>query len=164
MLLMLMPRELAPLSTCSLPSKCSVGAIVSGDDDDPSSAVSSSFASASPLRVALSVERRRSEEYDELTYASSAARPGEAIAYHNARAAWYKHRTGRTLTGTTAQMERQYDNACRFLRARTEELCRVCHLEVREEGEKHKMCRECWDKKSKEWPPGVAAMIVNQCN
>ena len=85
-------------------------------------------------------------------------------AYHNARAAWYKHRTGRTLTGTTAQMERQYDNACRFLRARTEELCRVCHLEVREEGEKHKMCRECWDKKSKEWPPGVAAMIVNQCN
>ena len=41
-------------------------------------------------------------------------------AYHAARAAWYRKRTGQSLTGTVAQQEEKFDNACRYLRVRGE--------------------------------------------
>ena len=46
--------------------------------------------------------------------------PGEKgrKAYHDARSVWYMQRTGVELTGTTAQQEELFDNACRYLRAR----------------------------------------------
>ena len=45
------------------------------------------------------------------------------MAYHKARAAWYRKRTGQTLTGTVAQQEELFDNACRYLRARSDREC-----------------------------------------
>lgn len=39
-------------------------------------------------------------------------------AYHKKRAEWYRQRTGRALTGTMAEQEERFDNACRYLRAR----------------------------------------------
>lgn len=38
--------------------------------------------------------------------------------YHRDRAKWYRQRTGRTLTGSMAEQEERFDNACRYLRAR----------------------------------------------
>ena len=63
-------------------------------------------------------------------------------AYHTARAAWYKDRTGHALTGSTAKQEEQYDNACRFLRAREHDLCKGCKAEARVSD---LYCRECLD-------------------
>ena len=40
-------------------------------------------------------------------------------AYHNARSAWYSKRTGKPLTGDIAEQEELFDNACRYLRARS---------------------------------------------
>ena len=40
-------------------------------------------------------------------------------AYHDARALWYRKRTGQPLTGTVAQQEELYDNACRYQRVRS---------------------------------------------
>ena len=39
-------------------------------------------------------------------------------AYHDARAVWYRKRTGLQLTGTVKQQEELFDNACRYQRAR----------------------------------------------
>ena len=41
-------------------------------------------------------------------------------AYHDARAVWYRERTGKRLTGTLAQQEELFDNACRYQRARND--------------------------------------------
>ena len=41
--------------------------------------------------------------------------------YREARAVWYRKRTGQSLTGTVAQQEELFDNACRYLRARESE-------------------------------------------
>lgn len=45
---------------------------------------------------------------------------GEAgrTAYHEARAVWYRKRTRQILTGTLAEQEELFDNACRYQRAR----------------------------------------------
>ena len=40
---------------------------------------------------------------------------GGRTAYRVARAEWYWKRTGHRLTGTTAEQEEQFDNACRIL-------------------------------------------------
>lgn len=41
-------------------------------------------------------------------------------AYHAARASWYRKRTGKQLSGSVAEQEELFDNACRYLRARNE--------------------------------------------
>ena len=45
------------------------------------------------------------------------------VAYHKARGGWYQKRTGHLLTGTIAQQEELYDNACRYQRARGQNEC-----------------------------------------